>query len=722
MVKVDVPAKVRKRDGSVVTFDRAKIQNAIERAALEVLGARQEAAAVARRVADVVVKRLAQRYKTKIPHIEDIQDAVESALMAEGYSHIAKSYILFRENRSQLRFTKSALGIKDDLKLPVNTMEVLRKRYLLKDENQNVVETPSELFRRVAHHVAGAEENFKSSHDREQVEEKFYQMMRNLEFMPNSPTLMNAGTSLRQLSACFVIPVQDSIEAIFTALGHMAQIHQTGGGTGFSFSNLRPAADIVHSTKGQASGPVSFMSIFDKATGVIVQGGRRRGANMGILRCDHPDIIEFIEAKTQPGQFANFNLSVGVTDKFMRSAKENRDFDLINPRTGKAVRKIKARALFDLIANAAWRTGDPGLVFLDEINRRNPTPAMGRIEATNPCGELPLLPYESCNLGSINLARMVKPDWQGLSGKKSQSGRHVDWQKLRELIRWSVRFLDDVIEVNNFPLPQIKRATLANRKIGLGVMGFADMLIMLGLPYNSVRAVSFAKTLMRFIHKESLAASAALAQERGVFPNFARSIYSKGDLRLRNATVNTIAPTGTISIIAGCSSGIEPLFAISFVRNVLSGTKLFEINPLFEAAAKRCNIYTKEILAEIARRGSLRKVKGLPQELKRIFVTAFDVGPTEHVRIQAAFQKYTDNAVSKTINLPGDASVEDVRNIYFLAHRLKCKGITVYRYGSKPDQVLSFTYGEEADGPCFAELVTAAAEYSGGCAVGMCAF
>jgi ribonucleoside-diphosphate reductase alpha chain len=722
MTSIPIPTKVKKRNGSIVKFDESKIQNAVEKAALEVLGEKRKAQAIARRVTNVVMKRLVQQYVTKIPHIENIQDTVESALMAEGYSHIAKSYILYRENRSQLRFTKSALGLKDDLKLPVNTMQVLRKRYLLKDENQNIIETPSELFRRVARHVAEAEDNFKSGPNPERVEEKFYQMMRDLEFMPNSPTLMNAGTSLGQLSACFVIPVQDSIEGIFTALGHMAQIHQTGGGTGFSFSNLRPQADIVHSTKGQASGPVSFMSIFDKATGVIVQGGRRRGANMGILRCDHPDIIEFIEAKIQPGQFTNFNLSVGVTDKFVRSAKENGDFDLINPRTGKAVRKIKAGALFDLIVNAAWRTGDPGLVFLDEINRRNPTPAIGRIEATNPCGELPLLPYESCNLGSINLARMVKPDSRGQSGKKSLSGTQVDWQKLREIIRWTVRFLDDVIEVNNFPLPQIQRATLANRKIGLGVMGFADMLIMLGLPYGSAQAVNFAKKLMRFIHKESLAASAALAQERGVFPNFARSTYGKGDLRLRNATVNTIAPTGTISIIAGCSSGIEPLFAISFVRNVLSGTKLFEINPLFEAAAKRRNIYRREILAETARCGSLKKVKGLPQDLKRIFVTAFDVSPTEHVQIQAAFQKYTDNAVSKTINLPGDASVEDVRNIYLLAHKLRCKGITIYRYGSKPDQVLSFSYGEEAEGPRFAELVTAAAEYSGGCAVGMCAF
>jgi len=606
-------------------------------------------------------------------------------------------------------------------------MEVLKRRYLLKDENQNIVETPSELFRRVANQVAKAEDNFNSSFKREDVEERFYQMMRNLEFMPNSPTLMNAGTSFGQLSACFVIPVEDSIEGIFAALGNMAQIHQTGGGTGFSFSKLRPKSDIVQSTKGQASGPISFMSIFDQATGVIVQGGRRRGANMGILRCDHPDIIDFIEAKIEPGRFSNFNLSVGVTDKFMRAVKKNKDFALMNPRTDKAVRKVKARALFDLMANAAWRTGDPGLVFLDEINRRNPTPEIGQIEATNPCGELPLLPYESCNLASINLSRFVKQT-RGtrhsslVPRPSSLVHRDVDWQKLAEAVGWSIRFLDDVVEVNNYPLEQIRQITLANRKIGLGVMGLADMLIKLGIPYNSAVAVDFAKKLMRFIHKESVNASVALAKERGVFPNFAKSIYVRDNLRLRNATVNTIAPTGTISIIAGCSSGIEPLFAISFVRNVLSGTKLFEINPLFEAVAKKRQIYNREVLAEVARHGSVQNVKVIPKDVKSVFITAFDVKPQEHIQIQAAFQKHTDNAVSKTINLPSDATVEDVRNIYLMAHKLKCKGITIYRYGSKAEQVLTFGYSEKAKPKISGELVTVESEYSGGCATGTCIF
>ncbi len=718
MAKITVPDKVRKRDGSVVRFKKTKIQNAVSKAAFEVLGKKERATTISQHVTDVVVERISQKHRGRIPSIEDIQDTVENVLMSEGYNHIAKSYILYREDRSQVRFAKSALGLTDDLKLPVNTMEVLKRRYLLKDADRNVVETPSEMFRRVAHHVSKAEENFKSARYRQDIEEKFYIMMRNLEFLPNSPTLMNASTKLGQLSACFVIPVEDSIEGIFTALSHMAKIHQTGGGTGFSFSNLRPKSDIVSSTKGQASGPVSFMSIFDKATGVIVQGGRRRGANMGILRCDHPDIVDFIEAKAEPGRFTNFNLSVGVTDKFMRAVKDSRDFSLVNPRDAKPTKKLNARALFDLIINAAWRTGEPGLVFLDEVNKRNPTPTLGKIEATNPCGELPLLPYESCNLGSINLAKMVKTDSR-LKGLSTSS--RVDWQNLKRTIHSAIRFLDDVIEVNSYPLEQIQTVTLANRKIGLGIMGFADMLIQLGIPYDSAEACGFAGKLMRFIHKESIAESVALAKERGVFPNFSKSIYAKDNLRLRNATVNTIAPTGTISIIAGCSSGIEPLFAICFMRNVLSGAKLFEVNSLFEAVVRDAHIRDKQILAQIARQGSIQGIKAIPQNIRKVFVTAFDIKPVAHLKIQAAFQKYTDNAVSKTVNLPSDASVEDVRDIYLMAHKLKCKGITVYRYGSRAEQVLSLGPGEaQAEG--VTEFIAAGAEYSGGCVASRCAF
>jgi ribonucleoside-diphosphate reductase alpha chain len=490
----------------------------------------------------------------------------------------------------------------------------------------------------------------------------------------------------------------------------MAKIHQTGGGTGFSFSRIRPKGNLVYSTKAEASGPISFMSIFDKATDIIVQGGRRRGANMGILACNHPDIIEFIEAKAKEGVFSNFNLSVGASDEFMEAVKKNKEIDLVNPRNNKKTNTVRARNIFDLIVNAAWRTGDPGLVFLDEINRKNPTPGLGKIEATNPCGELPLLPHESCNLGSINLARIVKEDNNG-----------VDWAKLSEAVKWGIRFLDNVIEVNKFPLPKIKEITRGNRKIGLGVMGFADMLISLRIPYNSSRAVNLAANLMRFVRQESLKASVNLAKERGVFKNFKKSIYAKKNLRLRNATVNTVAPTGTISIIAECSSGIEPLFALSFMRNVLSGTHLFEVNALFEEALKKRGLYSKELLARIAQSGSLRNIDGIPQDLKRIFLTAFDVLPAEHLNIQAAFQRYTDNSVSKTINLPYEATVEDVRKIYLRAYELRCKGITIYRYQSKRNQVLSFGAQGSSDTHSL-DMLCAQPEYSGGCVMGACPF
>ena len=709
MPKLILPRKIRKRDGSVVPFEKEKIRYAIERAAFEVLQDRLKSITVSETVTQAVLQDASRLYRMSVPNVENIQDLVEQGLMKAGFGPIARSYIIYRERRAEMRQAKAALGLKDDLKFPINAMEVLKKRYLIKDDERNIVETPGELFRRVARHVAQGEKNFKSSVTPEEAEEKFYGMMRNLEFMPNSPTLMNAGASLGQLSACFVIPVEDSIDGIFGALTSMAKIHQTGGGTGFNFSRLRPKKDLVASTKGEASGPISFMSIFDRATEVIVQGGRRRGANMGILRVDHPDVMEFIEAKVEKNRFSNFNLSVGVTDLFMKAVLANRDFDLINPRTREKVKRIKARMVFDLIVNAAWLTGDPGLIFLDEINRKNPTPGVGPIEATNPCGELPLLPYESCNLASLNLSRMVKKGT-------------VDWEKLKDYVHWGVRFLDDVIEVNKFPLPQIEEITFANRKIGLGVMGFADLLIRLGIPYGSREAIRFAGRLMRFIHRESVRASCALAEERGVFPNFPQSIYAPRNLRMRNATVNTIAPTGTISIIAGCSSGIEPLFAVSFIRNVLSGTRLFEVNPFFEEIARSRGFYSKELFAQIAQSGSLQKVKGIPADIKKIFVTAFDVVPSQHLETQAAFQKFTDNSVSKTINLPRESTVEDIRKIYLSAYRLKCKGITVYRYGSKEEQVLSFGPSESDKPVVHPDLLTVESEYAGGCSATACLF
>ena len=707
---------IRKRDGSEVAFDPAKVRRAVFRAAYEVLQDDAKSAAVADRAVPGVLSKTAALGRERPVSVEDVQDIVERVLMETGEAAIARAYIVYREEHKKARLTKVFLGVQDDLKLPLNTLLVLRSRYLLKDDRQKIVETPKELFARVARSIAAAEDAFKPGGrvSRAQAEDSFFRLMTGLEFLPNSPTLMNAGTSLGQLSACFVLPVEDSMDGIFGALRNMAKIHQTGGGTGFDFSRLRPKGDLVATTKGLASGPVSFMSIFNQATGVIVQGGRRRGANMGILRCDHPDIAEFIEAKLDETSFTNFNLSVAVTDAFMEAVRADAPFALVNPHTGKTAKTVRARNLYDLIVFSAWKAGDPGLVFVDEVNRHNPTPGLGRIEATNPCGEIPLLPYESCNLGSINLALFVKDGG-------------VDWARLAEAVRWAVRFLDDVIEVNQYPLPEIRTMTTGSRKIGLGIMGFADLLIKLGIPYTSPEAEQTADGLMRFVREESLKASAALAGERGVFPHYDKSVYARQGLRLRNATLNTVAPTGTISIIAGCSSGIEPLFALSFVRNVLSGTKLFEVHPLFEREMERRGLAGKELMARVGKAGSIQGFEEIPDETRRVFVTALDVPPAQHIRIQAAFQRHTDNSVSKTINLPYEASADDIREIFALAQALGLKGITVYRYGTKKEQVLSFEARPELQGWAGAggadlDFVTAGPEFSGGCVKGTCLF
>lgn len=710
MSNEELPQKIRKRDGQIVRFDPAKISQAIKAAAFEVLQDEKNAEKIVDDILPQCLSRISSQFKESVPSVEEIQDIVEKSLMEAGYSFIAKKYILYRQERDNLRQLKTAYGLKDDLKLPLNSLFVLKKRYLLKDEKQRVVETPSDLFKRVAKKISEAELEYKSETDREEVEEKFFQMMSGLEFLPNSPTLMNAGTPLGQLSACFVLPVEDSMSGIFESLKNMALIHQTGGGCGFDFSKLRPEGDLVSTTKGKASGPLSFMSIFNQATQVIVQGGRRRGANMGILRCDHPDVFNFIESKLEKEMFPNFNLSVGITDAFMDAVMNDEEFDLINPRTKEKVRKVKARSLFDLIIFSAWKSGDPGLVFLDEINRRNPLPELGRIDATNPCGEVPLLPYESCNLGSLNLSKFV-------------SNGALDWLKLKEAVNWAVRFLDNVIDVNRYPLPEIENITKSNRKIGLGVMGFADMLIKMGIPYNSSKAVEMASRLMRIFHQVSLKASTALAEERGVFPNFEHSIYIKEGIRLRNATVNTIAPTGTISIIAGCSSGIEPLFALSYVRKVLSGTRMLEIHPLFEKKLKEKGLNSREFMTYAGRLGSIQNVKEIPEDIRQVFITAFDVSPEQHLRIQAAFQASTDNSVSKTVNLPQGAPIELIKDIYLKAYNLKCKGITVYRYGSKEDQVLFFPEDEgESMEDWERDFISAHSEFSGGCIRGQCLF
>ena len=1057
-------SKIKKRDGRIADFEPDRIKNAVHKAFLAVeLGDGEKA----KSVTSEVVKRLDAKFKEKTPSVEDVQDLVVEVLDEKGYKKVAQEYQDYRKKKEELRALREKLGIEP--KLTVNSLEVLKARYLLRDEKENIIETPTRLFKRVAKAIAKVDKTF--GENSEKSEKTFYQMMAKLEFLPNTPTLFNAGTDIGQLSACFVLPVQDSLDGIFTTVKNMALIEQTGGGVGFDFSRLRPRGDIVRSTKGVASGPVSFMRIFDTATEVIKAGGKRRGAMMGILRVDHPDVLEFITAKQNPTFLSNFNVSVAVSDEFMQAVEEDSEYWLINPRNKEKVKQLKAREVWNLMARSAWASGDPGVVFIDEINRYNPTPEVGRIESTNPCvtsdmwimteegarqvldlidkpfvavingekwngskegffstgvkrvfrlmtregfevrltenhplmkvkeltrskvrtewvevgclkpedkvvlnshqngdgwkgkygegegylvglllgdgtvkddkvvlsswgeesgskavrnlayfyaegmphrsdfqgwvkvkgreeyrmatgylkalasdlglapgakmltenmekassdfckgmlrglfdadgsvqgsqlkgvsirlaqsdlatlravqrlllrfgifsriyanrrdegtvwmpngkggtkeythkpqhelvvsnenilvfrekigfgdsdkarklekavksykrklnrerfvavveevkpdgeeevydatipginafdangfyihncGEQPLLPYESCNLGSINLSRMVE------EGK-------IKWEKLRETVRNAVHFLDNVVDANVYPLEEIAEITRANRKIGLGVMGFADMLIMLSVPYDSEEALKLGEQVMKFIEEEAHKKSMEIAEARGSFPNFERSIWKDRYSAFRNATVTTVAPTGTISIIAGCSSGIEPLFAVSFMRNVLGGSRLFETNLLFEETAKARGFYSAKLLEEIARTGSVQKIAVVPEDVKRLFVTALDIDPVWHIKMQAAFQRSTDNAVSKTVNLPNDAKVEDVREIYGLAWRLKCKGVTVFRYGSKPEQVLYIGEIKTKDG----KFVSAQSEYAGGCPTMNCPF
>jgi len=569
----------------------------------------------------------------------------------------------------------------ENLCLTPQAITILEKRYLKKDAQGKVIESPEEMFWRVARNVAEAERFYGNRTSPEELSEIFFRMMASLDFLPNSPCLMNAGRDLQQLAACFVLPVEDSLDSIFETVKQTALIHQSGGGTGFSFTHLRPKDDTVQSTGGMASGPLSFMRVFNMATEVIKQGGTRRGANMGVLRVDHPDIMEFITVKQQPNEMLNFNLSVGITKAFMEALEKDDQYGLINPRTKKEVSRIRAKEVLETIVSAAWETGDPGILFLDRINESNPTPELGEMESTNPCGEVPLLPYEPCVLGSINLSQMVK---------KGDKGWEADFEKIRRTVRDAVHFLDNVIDMNQYPLPQIDQMAKGNRKIGLGVMGLAHFFIRLGIPYNSQKALEVVKGLMSFIQYQARARSIELAEERGVFPNYKGSIYDRsGGMRLRNATVTTIAPTGTLSLLANCSSGIEPLFAIQYTRRALEGMEFQVMDPLFIELGEKEGFLKQELIQSITEGASLKDLSQVPKDVKELFVTTFEISPVWHIKIQATFQEYTDNAVSKTINFPRDATKEEVREAFVMSYQERCKGITIYRSGSKGGQVLT---------------------------------
>ena len=602
--------------------------------------------------------------------------------------HTEDTDIDIRDTQRKVREALEREGILGRLSNPrpdltANAMAVLRRRYLGKDREGHVIEETEEMFRRVARNLAQADRHYNASEDDiAATAEEFYGVMRSLDYLPNSPTLMNAGRELQMLSACFVLPVADSMEEIFETVKQATLVQKSGGGTGFAFSRLRPEGDIVGSTGGVASGPVSFMRAFDGATEAVKQGSTRRGANMGILHVTHPDILKFISSKEDGRSISNFNISVAVTEEWMEKARRGEEYDLVNPRTGKVTGHLNAREVFDQLAEMAWRTGDPGIVFLDRINRDNPNPQLGDIESTNPCGEQPLLPYESCNLGSVNLARMVR---------YTSGGAELDRDKLARVVGTAVHLLDNVIDMNSYPIPQIEHMSKMTRRIGLGVMGWADLLVQLGIPYDSPEALVVAEDVMGFIREQTDAASAGLAQTRGAFPSWEGSAYaSAGGPRLRNSAPTTIAPTGTISIIAGASSGVEPLFALSYVRNVMDNTRLVEGNPFFEAVARSEGFYSQEMMERLSESGSVRHADGdVPEWVRRLFVTSHDISPEWHVRTQAAFQRNTDNAVSKTINFPNRATTQDIADAYMLAYDLGCKGITIYRDGSKEGQVLS---------------------------------
>lgn len=688
--------KITKRDGREVDFSLEKLASAIWKAGSET---REFDEKEAKRLAEITTALVEKSLKDKeMVTVEKVQDFVEQVLMAAGHYQTAKAYILYRAARSEERRVERIIGVKDDLNLTPNQLKVLRNRYLLKDEDGRVIETPSEMFRRVAKNLAIVE----AASKRKKIENDFYEVMSRLEFLPAGRTLNNAGTPQSQLANCFVLPVEDSMEGIFDAVKWMAMVHQRGGGTGFNFSKLRPKGDVVtKSTGGFATGPVSFMKVFDIATRQVMQGGKKRGANMGILNVDHPDILDFISAKSERGEIENFNISVGVTDDFMKAVDQDLDWHLRNQRTGEVVQTIRAKTLMGQLVSMAWRTGDPGLIFLDPINRNNPLLAKyGRIDTTNPCGEQPLHPFDACNLGSINLAKFVV-------------GKKIDYVRLGHVVRTAVRMLDDVIDACRYPLPQITETVRANRRIGLGVMGWADMLYQLRTPYDSEEGIKLAKRIAKFIQDESWQMSEDLAKEKGVFPRWKESSFVKSGRKVRNVAITTIAPTGSISMLSDASSGIEPVFALAFTKNVVEDAGLSYINKYFEAELVNSlwadgdheHKVRDRIVREVAEAGSVAHISGVPEEVKSVYRTAHDISPEWHVRMQAAWQKYTDNAVSKTINFPNSATIDDVEAAYMMAWKAGCKGITIYRDGSKDVQILSVGTSGKVQGESGSQII-----------------
>ncbi|MEK6874513.1 MAG: adenosylcobalamin-dependent ribonucleoside-diphosphate reductase [Nanoarchaeota archaeon] len=678
---MQTPLLVIKRDRTFADFDLSRIRNAIAKAAA---ACKEQVPAddLAKQVAETILQTFGQKH---VPSVEEIQDCVEAALMKK-HPHVAKVYILYRQEHQAIRDEKfNLVGKAFHTKLSLNALIVLRERYLLKDNKGNIIETPDEMFWRVAKIIAQADKNYDEKSDLASTEKLFYEMMSSLEFLPNSPTLMNAGTKNQQLSACFVLPIEDDMKEIFETLKNAALIHKSGGGTGFSFSKIRPKGDLVQTTKGTSSGPVSFMHVYDAATEMVKQGGKRRGANMAILRVDHPDILEFIHAKENLAQLTNFNVSVAITDDFMVRVKKNKKYPLVNPRNKQVVKWLPAKDIWNLIITTAWKTGEPGIIFIDRINNTasNPTPSLGTIESTNPCGEVPLLPYESCNLGSINVSKFY-------------ASKGVNWKRLKDTVHSAVHFLDNVIDTNTYPLKQIEDATrFGNRKIGLGIMGFADLLYQMGIPYNSTRAIQLGSKLMAFIQEESKNASEVLAKIRGPFPNWKKSIYYN-KRKLRNATTTSIAPTGTLSMIADTSPGIEPNYAIAYVKRVLGGKELLYTNPIFLGVAKQEGFFSQVLIQSICNSGSIQHKELIPKSWRKVFVVAYDISPKWHIGIQAAFQEHVDNAVSKTVNFPAGATVRDVENVYWLAYKFRCKGVTIYRDQSRHEQVMEITQDSAA--------------------------